>query len=78
MATKIPDFQPIFNVLSPKCFASGALPEPRWGGTVPQTLSWETFGHTFAEGPTQLRAPGPRNATIRHWLDHIPSIFLRS
>ena len=29
---KIPDFQPIFNILLPKCFASGPLPRTPLGG----------------------------------------------
>ena len=28
--------------------------------------SWQTLGLTIAEGPTELRAPGPRYPTIRH------------
>ena len=43
-------------------------PEPAGGLAAPQTPSWETLGHTLAEGPAQLRAPGPRNLTIRHWV----------
>ena len=31
------------------------------------TPSWETLSHTVAEGPTELRAQGPRDPTIRHW-----------
>ena len=30
--------------------------------------SWQTLGLTIAEGPTELRAPGPRDPTIRHWV----------
>ena len=30
--------------------------------------SWQTLGLTIAEGPTELRAPGPRDPTIRHCL----------
>ena len=29
--------------------------------------SWQTLGLTIAEGPTEVRAPGARNPTIRHW-----------
>ena len=28
--------------------------------------SWQTLGLTIAEGPIELRAPGPRDPTIRH------------
>ena len=36
--------------------------------------SWQTLGLTIAEGPTELRAPGPRDPTIRHcvWDKEIP------
>ena len=47
------------------CFR-GSAPDPAGGLTAPQTPSWETLGHTLAEGPTELRIPGPRDPTIRH------------
>ena len=33
--------------------------------------SWQTLGLTIAEGPTELRDPGPRDPTIRHCIDPI-------
>ena len=58
------DFQPIFNILLPKCFA----PEPPGGGGAYDAPdpSWEMLGRTLAEGPTEWRGPGPRDPTIRH------------
>ena len=36
--------------------------------TIPAPpAQWQTLGLTIAEGPTELRAPGPRDPTIRHW-----------
>ena len=60
-STKIPDFQPIFNVIVlPKYFASGALPRKSLGGLQrPQTPSWDTSGHILTEALTELRAQGP-------------------
>ena len=40
------------------------------GLTAPPHPSCETFGHTLSEGPTELRAPGPRDPTVRHWAEH--------
>ena len=62
----IPDFQPIFNnILLPKCFVSGALPRtPLGGGGFPAPPDPQL--RHVAEGPTELRAPGPRDPTIRH------------
>ena len=70
-AITIPDFQQMFNIFLPKCFAQGAQPRtPLWGlqrpALPPPHSSWETLGHALAEGPTELRAPGPRDPTIRH------------
>ena len=68
-ATKIPDFQPIFNIYVAKMLClrgSAPHPAPRWGLTAPQTPSWETFGHTLGEVPHRIA--GPRT-TIRHLLD---------
>ena len=47
-------------------FASGALPRTPPGASG--APSWQTLGLTIAEGPTELRAPGPRDPTIRHCL----------
>ena len=66
---KIPDFQPIFNILLPKCFASGALPRTPLGGGLPAPPDPQL--RHVAEGPTELRAPGPRDPTIRHCLHHV-------
>ena len=45
----------------------GLCPRPRRG--LPASApSWQTLGLTIAEGPTELRAPGPRDPTIRHCL----------
>ena len=61
-------FQPIFNILMPKCFAPRVLSRTPPGAKLTATPSWERLGHTLAEAPTQLRAPWPRDPTIRHWL----------
>ena len=63
---KIPDFQPIFNILLPKCFASGALPRTPLGGGLPAPPDPQL--RHVAEGPTEMRAPGARDPTIRHWV----------
>ena len=44
----------------------GSARTPPGGLQRPQTHSWETMGHIAAEVPADLRAPGPRNPTIRH------------
>ena len=59
----------IIKLLLPKCFASGALPGPRWGAYDTPDPSRKTLGHTLAEGPTEWRGPGPRDPTICHWDD---------
>ena len=46
----------------------GSAPDTVVGLTAPPHPSCETLGHTLAEGPTELRAPGPRDPTVRHWL----------
>ena len=43
------------------------------GGFHPPPPSWQTLCLTIAEGPTELRAPGPRDPTIRHCLQPIPT-----
>ncbi len=45
----------------------GSAPDPAGGLQLPQTPSWDTLRHTLAEGHTELRAPWPRDPTIRHW-----------
>ena len=45
----------------------GSAPDTVVGLTAPPRPSCETLGHTLAEGPTELRAPGPRYPTVRHW-----------
>ena len=51
-------------MLLPKCVClRGSAPDPAEGFQRP---SWQTLGLTIAEGPTELRAPGPRDPTIRH------------
>ena len=68
-ATTIPDFQQMCNI-----FLQNALPRRlspghhcgAYGALRPPHSSWETLGHALAEGPTELRAPGPRDPTIRH------------
>ena len=57
-------------ILLPKCVclrgsASESLGPHRGASSA---SSWQTLGLTIAEGPTELRAPGPRDPTIRHWL----------
>ena len=44
----------------------GSAPDTVVGLTAPPRPSCETLGHTLAEGPTELRAPGPRDPTVRH------------
>ena len=47
------------------------LRTPLWGGAYDAPdPSWETLGHTLAEGSTEWRGPGPRDPTIRHCLLH--------
>ena len=60
------DFQPIFDMLLPKMrLTPGLCPTPRRG--LPASApSWQTLGLTIAEAPTELRAPGPQDHTIRH------------
>ena len=51
-------------MLLPKCVClRGSAPDPAEGFQRP---SWQPLGLTIAEGPTELRAPGPRDPTIRH------------
>ena len=48
----------------------GLCPGPRRGCLQrPQNPSGDTLSHTLAKGPTELRAPGPRDPTIRHCID---------
>ena len=60
----------IFSQFSICCcqnaFASGALPRTPPGASSAPT-SWQTLVLNIAEGPTEFRAPGPRDPTIRHW-----------
>ena len=52
----------------------GLCPGPRRGCLQrPQNPSGDTSSHTLAKGPTELRAPGPRDPTIRHCLGGIIS-----
>ena len=46
----------------------GLYPAPRRGASSapPPPPRWQTLGLTIAEGPTELRAPGPRDPKIRH------------
>ena len=58
------DFQPIFNILFPKCFASGALPWNPAGGelTAPQTGNIESHpcrGHHRIAGHRASRPHDP-------------------
>ena len=69
----------IFSQFSKYCcqneFAFGALPRTPPGASC-SAPSWHTLGFTIAEGPTELRAPGPRYPTIRH-CQEVPSAFVR-
>ena len=47
------------------CLSPGLCLGPHRGAS--SAPSWQTLGLTIAEGPTELRAPGPRDPTIRHW-----------
>ena len=61
-------FSPFLIYFCQNAFGSGPLPGPRRGCLQhPQNPSWDTLSHTLAKGPTELRAPGPRDPTIRHW-----------
>ena len=44
----------------------GLYPHPAGGLPAHPPPSWQTLGLTIAEGPTELRAPGPRDPKIRH------------
>ncbi len=46
------------------CLSPGLCLGPHRGAS--SAPSWQTLG-LIAEGPTELRAPGPRDPTIRHW-----------
>ena len=53
----------------------GSAPDTVVGLTAPPRPSCETLGHTLAEGLTELRAPGPRDPTVRHWA--LNNIFIQ-
>ena len=46
------------------CLSPGLCLGPHRGAS--SAPNWQTLGLTIAEGPTELRAPGPRDPTIRH------------
>ena len=51
----------------------GSAPDTVVGLTAPPRPICETLGHTLAGGPTELRAPGPRDPTVRHCMDVLRS-----
>ena len=51
--TKIPDFNRIVDKMR---LPPGRVPDPAGGFRRAQKPSWETLGHTLAEGLTDLRA----------------------
>ena len=53
-------------ILLPKCVFLRLCLGPHRGAS--SASSWQTLGLTIAEGPTELRAPGPRDPMIRHWI----------
>ena len=53
--------------LPPALFAPRTPP----GGGASSAPSWQTLALTTAEGPTELRAPEPRDSKIRHGIDSI-------
>ena len=69
-ATKIPDFQPIFNILycCQNAFASGALPRtPPGGFQLPQLAN---VGSHHCRGPHRIagpRAPRPHDPPLVKW-----------
>ena len=69
-ATKIPDFQPIFNIYVAKmlCLRSSA-PHPAGGLQPPRPPDGKRLVTHLQRSPTESRAPAPRYPTIRHWLD---------
>ncbi len=55
----------------------GLCPAPRRGCLHrPQNPSGDTLSHTLAKGPTELRAPGPRDPTIRHCTTHLRLMYM--
>ena len=50
-----------FSIVAKMRLPPGLWPGPRRG---------QTLGVTITEGPTELWAPGPRDPTIRHWINH--------
>ena len=64
---KIPDFQPIFNILLPKCFASGALLQTPLGDFRRPRLPVEKR----CRGPHRIagpRAPRLHDPPLRTWM----------
>ena len=61
------NFQYIGPIVAKMRLPPGLCLGPHLGAS--SSPSWQTLGLTTAEGPTELRAPGPRDPTIRHWLN---------
>ena len=62
------DFQPIFNIMFPKCFASGALPRTPLGGLQLPRPQLGNVGSHPCRGPHRIagpRAPRPHDPPLR-------------